>query len=58
MNKDQVKGRLKQAEGKVKEVTGKAVGNDNLKARGQVEKAAGKAQTSYGDLKDAVEKKR
>ncbi len=58
MNKDQVKGRLKQAEGKVKEVAGKVVGNDNLKARGQVEKAVGKAQTSYGDLKDAVEKKR
>ncbi len=58
MNKDQMKGRLKQAEGKVKEVAGKVVGNERLQTEGKIEKAVGKAQTSYGDLKDAVEKKR
>ena len=58
MNKDQVKGHVKQVEGKVKEVTGKIVGNDKLEIEGQIDKAAGKAQSAYGDLKDAVEKKK
>ena len=56
MNKDQVKGRIKQGEGKAKEVAGKVVGNDRLRAKGAVEKAAGKAQATYGDLKEAVKK--
>jgi uncharacterized protein YjbJ (UPF0337 family) len=60
MNKDQVKGRVEQAKGSVKEATGKVVGNDNLQAEGQIDKAAGKAQATYGDakqnVKDAVKK--
>ena len=35
MNKDQVKGRVKVLEGKVKEVAGKAVGNPTLEVKGQ-----------------------
>jgi uncharacterized protein YjbJ (UPF0337 family) len=54
MNKDQVKGRVEQAKGSVKETTGKAVGNQNLHAQGTVEKAAGKAQATYGDAKSKV----
>jgi len=34
MNKDQLSGRVDQALGKVKEVTGKVVGNDRLEAEG------------------------
>ena len=60
MNKDQVKGRVEQAKGAVKEATGKIVGNKNLEGEGKVEKATGKAQAGYGDLKkdvhDAVKK--
>lgn len=56
MNKDQVKGHVKEAEGTIKEVAGKLVGNDKLKVEGQIDKAVGKAQSAYGDLKDAVEK--
>lgn len=56
MNKDQVKGGLKQAMGKTKEVAGKAVGNDRLRAKGAAEKAAGKVQSGYGNAKDAVQK--
>jgi uncharacterized protein YjbJ (UPF0337 family) len=52
MNKDQVKGRVKEAEGKVKEVTGKIVGNKNLEEEGKFEKTGGKVQARYGDLKD------
>ncbi|HEY8708257.1 MAG TPA: CsbD family protein [Burkholderiaceae bacterium] len=60
MNKDQVKGRVEQAKGAVKEATGKVVGNKNLEAQGKVDKAAGKGQATYGDVKkdvhDAVKK--
>lgn len=56
MNKDQIKGAVKEVEGKVKEVTGKIVGNKRLETEGQIDKAAGKVQSAYGDLKDAVER--
>jgi len=52
MNKDQVKGRIDQATGTVKEVAGKAVGNKDLEVKGQLEKVGGKVQATYGDLKD------
>lgn len=56
MNKDQIQGRMKKAGGKIKEITGKAVGNDKLDAKGQIEQASGKAQANYGDLKHDVAK--
>ncbi len=56
MNKDQVKGRVKQTKGKVKEIAGKIVGNDALKVKGKVEKLAGKVQAGYGDIKSSVKK--
>lgn len=58
MNKDQVKGRVKQTKGKAKEIAGKIVGNDKLKVKGKVEKLAGKVQAGYGDLKNSVKKAR
>jgi uncharacterized protein YjbJ (UPF0337 family) len=54
MNKDQVKGRVKEAEGKIKEVAGKLVGNEKLEAKGKVQKALGKAQAKFGDVKKDV----
>ena len=54
MNKDQVKGRVEEAKGSVKEATGKAVGNHKLQSEGAVDKAAGKAQASYGDAKEKI----
>lgn len=56
MNKDQVKGRIKEAEGKVKEVAGKAVGNKTLEEKGKMQNAVGKAQAGYGDLKHDLKK--
>jgi len=56
MNKDQVKGRMKEAQGKVKEVAGKAVGNKTLEEKGRVQSAVGKAQAGYGDLKRDLKK--
>ena len=53
MNKDQVKG-------SVKEAAGKLVGNRDLEAEGKVDKSVGKVQAKVGDLKadfkDAVRK--
>lgn len=54
MNKDQVKGRVKEAEGKMKEVAGKVVGNEKLEAEGKVDQALGKVQSGYGDLKEDI----
>jgi len=54
MNKDQVKGRVEEAKGSVKETTGKVVGNPNLQNQGTADKAAGKVQAGYGDAKEKV----
>ncbi|HZT56650.1 MAG TPA: CsbD family protein [Burkholderiaceae bacterium] len=54
MNKDQVKGRVEQVKGSIKEAAGKVVGNEKLEAEGKVDKAAGKTQAVYGDLKEDV----
>jgi uncharacterized protein YjbJ (UPF0337 family) len=60
MNKDQVEGRVDDIKGKVKEVTGDAVGNESLKREGQVDQVKGKVQSGYGDgkedVKDAIDK--
>ncbi len=61
INKDQIKGRAKAAKGAMKEATGALVGNESLRARGNVQKNVGRAQASYGDIKadvrDAATKK-
>jgi uncharacterized protein YjbJ (UPF0337 family) len=49
--KDKIKGSLREAKGKVKEESGKAVGNPNLQDRGTGEKVAGKVQKKIGDVK-------
>ncbi len=54
MNEHQVDGRLDEAKGKVKEVTGKVVGNERLKGEGLADQAGGKAEASYGDAKEKV----
>ncbi len=49
--KDKVAGTAKEAVGKVKEETGKAIGNPNLRDRGIAEKVAGKVERKVGDVK-------
>ena len=48
---DKVRGTAKEVAGKVKEETGKAVGNPNLEDRGTTEKIAGKVERKVGDVK-------
>jgi uncharacterized protein YjbJ (UPF0337 family) len=52
MNQDQVKGRVEEAKGAVKEGTGKVVGNPRLEGEGQADKVAGKVQGAWGDAKE------
>ena len=54
MNKDQVKGRVNETKGKIKEVAGKLVGNEKLEAKGKVQNIVGKAQAKFGDVKKDV----
>lgn len=54
MNKDQVSGRIEEAKGNIKEVAGKAVGNEKLQGEGVADQAAGKVQKTYGDAKEAT----
>jgi uncharacterized protein YjbJ (UPF0337 family) len=56
MNKDQVKGRVEEATGKVKEAAGHTMGNPDLEDRGTAQKIGGKAQKAYGDVKDDLKK--
>ena len=50
MNKEQVKGRYEEAKGAVKEVAGKAVGNKDLEAEGNIQKNVGKVEAGVADL--------
>jgi uncharacterized protein YjbJ (UPF0337 family) len=54
MNKNQVKGRIKQAKGKGKELVGQTVGNKELEQKGKAQKIGGKVQAGYGDLKKDI----
>jgi uncharacterized protein YjbJ (UPF0337 family) len=56
MNKDQVKGRIKEAKGKVKEVAGRIVGDQTMENKGKLQNAVGKAQAGYGDVKEDIKK--
>jgi uncharacterized protein YjbJ (UPF0337 family) len=54
VNKEQIKGRLREAEGKAKEVAGKMAGNDKLELKGNVQRALGRAQAKFGDVKQSM----
>ena len=54
MNKDQVKGRIKEAAGEVQEHVGKAIGSTEQQAKGHAREFAGKAQKNLGDAKETL----
>jgi len=54
IDKDRVEGSAEQAKGKVKEWTGKAVGDKKLEADGKADQVKGKVQNAVGGLKDAL----
>jgi uncharacterized protein YjbJ (UPF0337 family) len=47
-NKNERKGTVDQAKGRVKQAVGSLTGNDDLKAEGQVDETAGKVESAVG----------
>lgn len=65
MNKDEIKGKVEQAKGTIKEKTGEWTDDPELEAEGVVDQATGKVRENVGtakrkaeDLKDEVTKDR
>ena len=54
MNKDQGKGAVKDAAGKVQQKTGEVIGSTEQQAKGLAKQVDGKAQKAYGDVKEAA----
>jgi uncharacterized protein YjbJ (UPF0337 family) len=54
MNKNQVKGTVKDISGKVQEEAGKLVGNKEQQAKGLLKQVEGKAEKKLGDVKEIV----
>ena len=54
MNKDQVKGAVKNVEGKVQEQAGKLVGNKDQQVKGISKQISGKAQENVGNARQAI----
>jgi uncharacterized protein YjbJ (UPF0337 family) len=52
--KDKVKGTFHEAKGTVKEMVGEITDNPKLKAKGKVEKIAGKAKEKIGQVKKVL----
>ena len=53
MNKDQVKGAMKEVGGKAQEKAGELTGSEKHQAKGVMNQAEGKVQKGYGDVKEA-----
>ena len=54
MNKDQVKGTIKDVAGKAQQATGKVVGSTDQQLHGIKKQVEGQAQRAAGDIKEAV----
>jgi len=53
---DQIKGKLHEVKGAVKEKAGELTKNPDLAAEGQAEKIAGKVQRKVGEIEKVLEK--
>jgi len=54
VNKDQVKGTFKDLAGKTQEQAGKLVGSKEQQVKGLLKQAEGKAEKTFGDVKEVV----
>ena len=57
MNKDQVTGKIDQVTGKIKQGVGEAVNDQELADRGLVDQVKGAAKETWGNVKDATNKR-
>lgn len=53
MNKDQIKGAVKDVAGKVQEKAGEITGNDKQQVKGLKNQVEGKVQKGFGNVKEA-----
>jgi uncharacterized protein YjbJ (UPF0337 family) len=56
MDKDRIKGAVKEAEGQLQKAKGKITGSETDKAEGAAKVAGGKIEKKFGQVKDAVRK--
>lgn len=56
MNKDQVKGKVKDVAGRIERQAGEWTGDTEKQVKGSVKQAEGKVQSAWGDAKDASNK--
>ena len=54
MNKDQIKGGMKDIAGKAQEKAGELTGSKEQQAKGMLKQGEGKLQKGYGDVKEAA----
>ncbi|UOA07941.1 CsbD family protein [Methylobacter sp. S3L5C] len=54
VNKDQVNGRVEEAKGTVKEITGQVINDKSMELEGNIQKNVGKVQSEYGDIKQDI----
>jgi uncharacterized protein YjbJ (UPF0337 family) len=54
MNRDQSKGRIKEAKGKAQEAIGIVKGDRNMEIKGKLRRDLGKAQKVYGNLQASL----
>lgn len=54
MDKDRIKGAADQAKGAVKEVVGKAIGDQKMQTEGTINKLTGKVESAVGGAKDTL----
>ncbi|UCI06181.1 CsbD family protein [Mesorhizobium sp. B1-1-8] len=56
VNLDQIAGVAKQVKGSVRQAVGRATGSRRMQVRGMADKAAGKVQKAFGDMKAAIKR--
>ncbi len=54
MDKDQIKGKMKDVAGRVERQAGEWTGDKDLQTEGTKDQAKGKAQNTFGKVKDAA----
>ena len=54
MDKENIKGKAKKAEGEIKETVGEVTDNEKLEREGKADKVEGEARDIIGKVKDAL----
>ena len=58
MNRDQVKGTMKDVAGKIQRKVGEITGSTSQQIKGGIKQVAGKAQKAVGNVRDDADKRR